>query len=540
MKAIKLVLPSLLLGGAGLLIVPGSDSLAFSKIGGSLGITQRDVRLFNNFTDTQANNNTNPASQYPGYLGADLAIWKGVTEWGSDPFGDGSGDVSGNILGGADANFDAFWAGNASGVGGTNDNIVSGISSCSGSTLAFTETPISNGWRIRFCEAGITWHDGPGFFSGGFDIQGVMCHEYGHALGLGHSTVGNATMFPSVSSSSTAIRSIEADDEAGLRDGIYSDEAGDKPRIEATVPSGGTLTIHGANFSGFNNRVWFTPSGSTSTGGDPRVIVGSASSSSGGTQITVAIPAGAGPGNVLVERSAATNGSDISNAFPTDLVNPFGVPPAPPIQLTSISPANIPALDVGTAESVTLTGSGMLSVTEVMFFIPGFEIQIDPSRWTVVNDTTITVDMPQAIQLGTLPISVSDGVDFATLNVDFVEVSSPQLEIGTGDPLNIVDVSDGLPVIVAGSVGEVVWMFASASQAPSSTASVMMGIGNNFTQLTFLGAVTIGGAGYTELFFSSSALPTPSVSIIRFAQGVQLTLPIPLPVSNVASVIFVP
>ena len=49
MKAIKLVLPSLLLGGAGLLIVPGSDSLAFSKIGGSLGITQRDVRLFNNF-----------------------------------------------------------------------------------------------------------------------------------------------------------------------------------------------------------------------------------------------------------------------------------------------------------------------------------------------------------------------------------------------------------------------------------------------------------------------------------------------------------
>jgi hypothetical protein len=243
-----LVLPSLCLGGAALLFAPARTSQAFSKLGGSLGESQRDVRLYNTFADTQSNNNTTPASQFPGWLGAELAIWKGVAEWASGPYGDGTGDpVGGNVLGSGGGNFDAFWAGNANGIGNSNNNIVSPISSCGGGTLAYCETPISDGWRIRFCEEW-TWDDGPGGISGRFDLQGVMVHEYGHALGLGHSGVNGATMWPSIGAGSTSARSINNDDTNGLQC-IYGVKSGTKPEIVSTIADTGanTLCIYGSN-----------------------------------------------------------------------------------------------------------------------------------------------------------------------------------------------------------------------------------------------------------------------------------------------------
>ena len=83
MKLHNFVLPGLALGAAALLIAPGEDSYGFSKIGGSLGTAQRDFRVFNNFADPASNNNVTPHPQFPGWLGAEMAIWKGYVEWGS-------------------------------------------------------------------------------------------------------------------------------------------------------------------------------------------------------------------------------------------------------------------------------------------------------------------------------------------------------------------------------------------------------------------------------------------------------------------------
>ena len=89
-----LLLPSLCLGGTALLLLPLRESEAFSRLGSNLSVNERDMRLFDNFSDASANDNTTAASQFPGQTGAELALWKGIVEWGSQAHGNGSGDTS--------------------------------------------------------------------------------------------------------------------------------------------------------------------------------------------------------------------------------------------------------------------------------------------------------------------------------------------------------------------------------------------------------------------------------------------------------------
>jgi hypothetical protein len=56
--------------------------------------------------------------------------------------------------------------------------------------------------------------------SGEYDVDGIMAHEVGHVIGIGHSNVAGATMYPTVSACNTANRSLAADDFAA-RDDLY-------------------------------------------------------------------------------------------------------------------------------------------------------------------------------------------------------------------------------------------------------------------------------------------------------------------------------
>ncbi len=411
-----------------------TDTAAYSLIGGNLSQSQRDFRVFNNFTDSTANNNTTAHVNFPGHTGAVMAIWKGAVEWASGPYaGNGLGDgITGNAnLGDGGANFDHTFQGLTSAVGGTNNNVHSEETTSSGSTLAYTETPISDGWRIRYISSW-TWHDGPGSVSSGVDIQGVACHEIGHSLGLGHSGTGGATMFPSISGTGTAARSIHSDDIAGIQ-AIYGAKSASKPVITALGGSkniGGVLVISGSNFSPTNNEVWFTK---TNSDGNPTKVTGVTSS---GTSISVTIPSNVQDGEVLV-RNNGTGHSNLSNAFPIDIGGVSGNPP----DLVSVSPSQGAA---GGFTSVTLTGTNFTGASSVKFGA------LESLEFTVNSATSITAVSPGGALFSTVNVSVTTATGTDTLSNAFAFLPDPAPSISSVTP-NTSPAAGGVEVEISGA-----------------------------------------------------------------------------------------
>ena len=99
-------------------------------------------------------------------------------------------------------------------------NLVFFRNASSGSALATTYTWFSGSRMLEadmvFWDAGFLFFTGSTGCSSGFYIEDIATHEFGHALGLSHSTVATATMYPSISTCSQQARSLDADDIAGV------------------------------------------------------------------------------------------------------------------------------------------------------------------------------------------------------------------------------------------------------------------------------------------------------------------------------------
>jgi hypothetical protein len=107
-------------------------------------------------------------------------------------------------------------------------NFTDPVGACSGSCLAATFTGYytqrSNG-TYRIYDADMVTNTAFNFATTGeacsgseIYAEGVFVHETGHLLGLGHSSVSGATMYPSVSYCNNGPATIETDDRNGIND----------------------------------------------------------------------------------------------------------------------------------------------------------------------------------------------------------------------------------------------------------------------------------------------------------------------------------
>jgi len=100
-------------------------------------------------------------------------------------------------------------------------NLVMFRNESNGAAIATTYTWMSNSNIIEFdmvfWDAGFTFYTGSTGCAGGFYIEDIAAHEFGHALGMAHSTVPSATMFPSTPPCNTSLRTLADDDIAGIR-----------------------------------------------------------------------------------------------------------------------------------------------------------------------------------------------------------------------------------------------------------------------------------------------------------------------------------
>jgi hypothetical protein len=158
----------------------------------------------------------------------------------------------------SDALITAYYLGTTTGttVGNNRRNEIMFRSTTNGSAAATTYTYYSSG-HIVDADV-VVWDGGFKFFpgssgcSGGVYLQDIATHEFGHVLGLAHTSVSGATMYPTIGYCSTIMRSLAADDVNGI-EALYP--ATSTTTSGSTSGTGGTTTTTTLSLSASGSKV---------------------------------------------------------------------------------------------------------------------------------------------------------------------------------------------------------------------------------------------------------------------------------------------
>jgi hypothetical protein len=102
-------------------------------------------------------------------------------------------------------------------------------------------------WDSRFTF--FTGSSGCGGVSDAAYIEDIAAHEFGHALGLSHSTSTDATMYPSYSYCSTSNRTLATDDINGARALYPVTSSNTAPSVTISSPANGSAHASGATIT---------------------------------------------------------------------------------------------------------------------------------------------------------------------------------------------------------------------------------------------------------------------------------------------------
>ena len=137
-----------------------------------------------------------------------------------------------------------------------NRNVVFFRNTTNGSAIATTYSWWNSSNQLLDSDI-IFWDGGFNFFTGASGcgvlpnaayIEDVATHEFGHALGLNHSTATDATMYPSYSYCSQAFRTLATDDINGAR-ALYPTVSNTAPSVTISSPANGASYPNGATVS---------------------------------------------------------------------------------------------------------------------------------------------------------------------------------------------------------------------------------------------------------------------------------------------------
>jgi hypothetical protein len=265
----------------------------------------------------------------PGALsGEQPAIAAGAAAWGS--IGVNFSFTGGGASGGG--------TGACGGVGGGDGASTVGWGDQPGSVLAVTCTlysfssPFNNASEFDMqIDPNWTWTTGG---SPTIDLQSVVTHEFGHALGLGHTGVSSAVMYASYTQG-TLKRTLQADDIAGAT-AIYGATGG------GSTP---TNTPTNTPTPGGTSQPTNTPTRTPTPGGSPS------------PQGTPTNTPGSGGGTLTPTPTGAATATSTSTPTPTP-----GASPTPTNSLPLVPGANLlawPGGDAPPAEALDGQGAGL-------------------------------------------------------------------------------------------------------------------------------------------------------------------------------------